>query len=74
MTARVLDTVGLKCPHPILKLAIKATDMNSGDTLVIVGDCPTFEHDVRKWCERLGKLVLSVKDEGQGRKRIQIHF
>lgn len=74
MAIEVLDTLGMKCPQPILKLAEKAPDMNRGDILEVLGDCPTFEKDVRIWCERLGKLVLSVKDESEDKKRIQIQF
>lgn len=69
-----LDTLGLKCPHPVLKIAVKAPDMKQGDILEVLGDCPTFERDVRKWCERLGKVLLSVKEEGGTKKRIRIQF
>jgi len=74
MKTEVLDTLGLKCPQPVLKLAVKAPDIKSGDVLEILGDCPTFEKDVRIWCERLDKVFLSIKDEGRKKKRIQIQF
>jgi tRNA 2-thiouridine synthesizing protein A len=74
MAIEVLDTLGLKCPQPVLKIAVKAPDMIPGDILEVLGDCPTFEKDVRTWCERLGKVFLSIKDEGQNRKAIQIQF
>jgi tRNA 2-thiouridine synthesizing protein A len=74
MAVRVLDTLGLKCPQPILKIAVAAPDMETGDILEVLGDCPTFEKDVRTWCERLGKVFLSMKDEGGDKKRIQIQF
>ncbi len=74
MGVEVLDTLGLKCPQPVLKIAVKYTDMKLGDILEVLGDCPTFERDVRTWCERLGKVVLSVKDEGKDQKRIQIQM
>jgi tRNA 2-thiouridine synthesizing protein A len=48
--------------------------MKPGDVLEILGDCPTFEKDVRIWCERLEKVFLSTKDEGRKKKRIQIQF
>ncbi len=74
MANQVLDTTGLKCPQPVLKIAVKAVDMKPGDILEVLGDCPTFERDVRVWCERLGKLVISVKKEDNNKKRIQIRF
>jgi tRNA 2-thiouridine synthesizing protein A len=74
VTVEVLDTLGQKCPQPILKIAVKAPAMKQGDILEVLGDCPSFEKDVRSWCERLGKVFLSVKDEGENKKRIQIQF
>jgi tRNA 2-thiouridine synthesizing protein A len=73
MSIQQIDTIGLKCPQPVLKIAEKAPDMNHGDVLEILGDCPMFEKDIRTWCERLGKTLLSVKDEGK-RKTIQVQF
>ncbi|HAA04955.1 MAG TPA: SirA-like protein [Syntrophobacteraceae bacterium] len=74
MSVEVLDTLGMKCPQPILKIAVKAPDMQSGDILEVLGDCPTFEKDVRTWCERLKKVLLTVQTEDANRKRIQILF
>jgi tRNA 2-thiouridine synthesizing protein A len=74
MAVSVLDTLGLKCPQPVLKIAVKAPDMNAGDILEVWGDCPTFEKDVRVWCERLGKTLLSVNEDGADKKMIQIAF
>lgn len=74
MTVEILDMVGMKCPQPVLKIAVKAPEMNPGDILEVIGDCPTFERDVRVWCQRLKKTFLSIQEEGANRKRIQILF
>ena len=74
MAVEVLETLGLKCPQPVLKIAVKVPDMKPGDILEVLGDCPTFEKDVRTWCRRLGKVLLSVKDDGNEKKRIQIQL
>jgi tRNA 2-thiouridine synthesizing protein A len=74
MAVEVLDTLGMKCPQPVLKIAVKSPDMKPGDILEILGDCPTFERDVRTWCKRLEKVVLSVEDDGGDKKTIQIQF
>lgn len=74
MSFETMDMLGIKCPQPVLKIAVKAPEMKPGDILEVLGDCPTFEKDVRVWCDRLGKVLLSVKDEGDDRKRIQIQF
>ena len=59
-----LDTVGLRCPHPVLKITVKMPELSAGDILEVRGDCPTFEEDVRKWCERMKKTLLAVTLEG----------
>jgi tRNA 2-thiouridine synthesizing protein A len=74
MAKEILDMIGMKCPQPVLKIAVKAPDMNPGDILEVLGDCPTFERDVRVWCQRLGKIFLSIQEEGGNKKRIQIQF
>jgi tRNA 2-thiouridine synthesizing protein A len=70
----VLDCLGLKCPQPVLKVAAKAPSMARGDILEVLGDCSTFEADMRQWAQRTGKTLLSVRDEGGGRMRAQIQF
>jgi tRNA 2-thiouridine synthesizing protein A len=74
MSVILLDTVGLKCPQPILKIAAKSPDMQPGDILEVIGDCPTFERDIRAWCKRLKKTLLLCSDEGAGKKKCQIKF
>ncbi len=70
----LIDTLDLKCPQAVLKIAVRASHMEPGELLEVPGNCPTFEKDVRTWCTRLWKVPLSVKDEGGARKRIQIQF
>ncbi len=74
MAVVVLDTIGARCPQPILKIAVKAPSMAPGDILEILGNCPTFERDIRAWCRRLGKEVLSVKEQDENAIKIQIQF
>lgn len=69
-----LDTLGLRCPQPVLKIAAKAPELQPGDILEVVADCPTFEKDVREWCTRTKKTLLWIRDEGGGKKRCQIQF
>jgi len=74
MATVVVDTTGLKCPQPVLKIAAKSPDMQIGDILEVVGDCPTFEKDIRAWCQRLKKTLLFIRDEGGTKMRCQIQF
>ena len=74
MAMQTLDALGLKCPQPVLKIAAKSVELKPGDILEVLADCPTFEKDVRAWSERVGKIVLSVRDEGGPKRRMQIQF
>ena len=69
-----LDAVGLRCPQPVLKIAAKMLEMSAGDILEVSGDCPTFEEDVRKWCDRMKKTLLAVTFAGETTKVAQIQF
>ena len=73
MATVALDVKGLKCPQPILKMAAKLPELAKGDILEVEGDCPTFEEDARKWCERMKKTLLAVNRVGDA-KVIQIQI
>jgi len=73
MAIQTIDAKGLKCPQPTLKITAAAVRMNPGDVLEVIGDCPTFESDVRDWCARSKKILLWMKEEGTA-KRCQIQF
>jgi len=62
--AEVLDCTGMRCPQPVLKVAIKSRKMESGSTLEVRADCPTFQSDIEKWCNDSGKVLISCVDQG----------
>lgn len=74
MAVHTMDVKGLNCPQPVLKLAAKSPTIPSGDVVEIIGDCPTFEKDIKAWCDRMKKTVLEVIDEGNNVKKIKIQF
>lgn len=74
MATHALDTLGLKCPQPILKIAIKAKTLEPGDLLEIRADCPSFPDDVKAWCQRTGNTLLLCADHPEGGFSAQIQF
>jgi tRNA 2-thiouridine synthesizing protein A len=68
-----MDCVGMRCPQPVLRLAVEAAEAPAGTIIEIVGDCPTFEKDVRVFCERRKKTVLAVRTDGS-RTLIRIQY
>ena len=71
MSAATIDARGLKCPQPVLKLAIAARTTDKGARIVVQADCPDFPKDVRKWCQQQGKTLLSFQ-ENQGVFRAEV--
>jgi TusA-related sulfurtransferase len=70
----VIDTRGLKLPDCIFKIAVNILGVKKGSTLEVLGDCQDFAKNVRVWCVETGRDFLSVQDEGEDKKRIQIQF
>lgn len=73
MEAKFFDAKGLKCPLPTLKMMTITREMKPGEILEVIADCPSFEADVRKFCESTGRALLFVKAEGNA-KRVQIRI
>ena len=59
-----LDCRGMKCPQPVLKVAIKANSIAAGTTLEVLADCPSFPAEIQKWCADRGKVLISNVDHG----------
>ncbi len=71
--AKSFDFKGLKCPMPTLKLSKETMGMDKGEVVEILADCPTFEEDVKKWCDRMKKTLVWIRAEGSA-KRCQIRL
>jgi tRNA 2-thiouridine synthesizing protein A len=67
----VLDCLGMRCPQPVLRLAVESAQTPPGTVVEIRGDCPSFEKDVRTFCERRQRAILSVRAEA-GRTVIRL--
>jgi tRNA 2-thiouridine synthesizing protein A len=68
-----IDARGLKCPQPTLMLMTESMKMAKGDVIEVVADCPTFEHDVRQFCQLKKKALLWIRVEGAS-KRCQVQL
>ena len=73
MATHTLDALGLKCPQPILKVAIKAKELQPGDILEVKADCHSFPKDVEAWCQKTGKTLLYCGTDGE-QHNAQIQF
>ena len=62
----------MRLETPFTEKKIRA--LKVGDIVEISGDCATFEKDLRAWCDRMHKVCLAVRDQGEGKQTIQIQF
>jgi len=74
MAVHSMDLLGLKCPQPVLKIAVKAKEIQPGDTLEVLADCESFPKDIEAWCSKTKKTLLFCTDEGGGKFKAQIQF
>ncbi len=68
-----MDCTGMRCPQPVLRLAAESMETAAGTIVEVVGNCTTFERDVRAFCERRKKTLLAVQSDG-ARTSIRIRF
>jgi tRNA 2-thiouridine synthesizing protein A len=66
--------LGLKCPQPILKVAVLVPQMSAGDILEVVADCESFPKDIKAWAEKTGKTLLFCNTDETGKHTAQIQF
>ncbi len=59
-----MDCTGMRCPQPVLRLAAETAETPSGTIVEVVGNCATFERDIRAFCERRKKTLLAIRSDG----------
>ena len=61
---RVLDTKGLNCPLPVLKLKKAMKEVPSGAILQVLTTDPGSVADFEAFCRQTGKELVDAKTEG----------
>ncbi len=74
MATQTLNCLGLKCPQPVLKLTVLARQLTPGTLLEVTADCAEFPVDVKKWCAKQGKPLISLVEYAAGKFKAQIQF
>jgi tRNA 2-thiouridine synthesizing protein A len=60
---QTLDCKGLSCPMPIMKLAKKMKEMETGKILELLATDPGSKPDVPAWCSKTGHELLESAEE-----------
>ena len=70
----VIDTKGLKLSDCIFNTAVNILGVKKGSILEVLGDRQDFEKNILAWCVETGRGFLSIQDQSENKKRIQIQF
>jgi len=65
--AVTIDLSGMPCPAPLLGAKKIIDDLQAGQTMVLVSDCPGTEDDLYAWCKYTGNEVLATQQQADGR-------
>ena len=62
----VLDLKGLTCPGPLLNAKRMVDDLEVGQILLLVSDCPGTQDDLFAWAKQTGNQVLKTEKRPDG--------
>ncbi len=63
--SRKLDCSGLVCPMPVAKTKRKLLEMESGETIDVIGDFAEAGENIKRYVEKHGDKLLASKIEGE---------
>ncbi len=58
-----LDTLGLRCPEPVMMTRLTLRKMEIGQILKITADDPSTARDFPKFCTFMGHELVSAKTD-----------
>jgi tRNA 2-thiouridine synthesizing protein A len=60
----IVNTRGMFCPAPIIKLSEAIRNVDSGRVVELVSDDPAIEYDLPAWCKSAGHTVVASSRDG----------
>ena len=66
----VINTSGLRCPLPILKVQKNIKSLRKGGEALIITDDPLAEIDLKHFCKNNNYILTELKNEQDG----ETHF
>jgi tRNA 2-thiouridine synthesizing protein A len=58
-----LDTLGLRCPEPVMMIRKKMRELASGESLTVLADDPSTQRDVPKFCQFMDHKLLDQQQK-----------
>ena len=65
----VIDTTGLRCPLPVLKIRKNLPILKKKDLALIIADDPLAEIDLRHFCNIKGYKIKNISDTKSDKKQ-----
>ena len=63
MINQTLDTLGLRCPEPVMLVRKQIRHMQDGEVLLIIADDPTTTRDIPSFCQFMDYRLLHSETE-----------
>lgn len=60
---QTLDTLGLRCPEPVMLTRKTIRNMAEGEVLLIIADDPATTRDIPSFCEFMEHQLLESKTD-----------
>jgi TusA-related sulfurtransferase len=60
----LVDTLGMFCPAPIIKLSEAIRNVDPGRVVELVSDDPAIQYDLPAWCKSAGHEVVASSRNG----------
>ena len=64
--ALTLDCRGMRCPLPVIRLAVSVADVGLGDVIAVAATDPATRHDVPAWCRMRGQTYVGETPAADG--------
>ncbi len=58
-----LDTLGLRCPEPVMMIRKTVRKMASGETLLVIADDPSTTRDIPSFCRFMDHTLVASEVE-----------
>ena len=60
-TDHQLDTIGLRCPEPVMMIRKKMRELAVGDTLLVTADDPSTTRDIPSFCRFMDHELVATQ-------------
>jgi len=56
---KTLDTLGLRCPEPVMLIRAQVRKMEAGQTLLVIADDPATTRDIPSFCRFMDHRLVA---------------